>query len=168
MNELDYIAYFENLARQHTAIQHSDDACHFLVISEYSKAELEDALSKKLRLPALLLDQYMDDLDTTHDNNLDRIEGGFTLLVKCQKGNLIDQRRARDEARQIARSIIKRIKKDLLPGGTLAAKCVRIDGEFKGDPAPFAPASSDGWGYGFSWILPTMVNVDPADWADLG
>jgi hypothetical protein len=168
MNELDYIAYFENLASQHALLRHSPEEKHFFVVSEYSRAEIEQALNKQLKLPCLLLDQYMDDLDTTRDTYLETVMGGITILVKCQKANEADRRRARSEARTIARSIIKRLRKDAQAGGPLYNIGVRLQTEFKGDPAPFALETADGWGYGFEYISPTTVAVNGADWLDLG
>ncbi|QIP16823.1 hypothetical protein G8759_31360 [Spirosoma aureum] len=168
MNELDYIAYFENLARQHKALRHSEQECHFFVVSDSSKAEIEQAIAKKLRLPALLLDQYLDDLETGHDNFRLRVMGGVTVLVKCQSGDAQDRRRARDEARTIALSLLNRMRRDVRTAGSaLQQKGVVLDIEFKGEPAPFVLQSADGWGYGFEWLLPTSVKIDAEQWLDL-
>lgn len=168
MTETEYIAYFENLATQHKAIRHdpvSNPA--FYVVHDDNMTELEQAIRSKLALPALLLDQYFDDIDTTQDNNRLKIEGGFSIICKLEVGSTASVRAAREAARLIARSVLNRIRKDLRPGGVLEAKRVFMNPLNQGEPTPVMGGNAVGWGYNLTFLLPTPVAVSADDWLDL-
>lgn len=169
MTEPEYIAYFENLATQHTALRHNPavagEAAFFLVADD-NMTELEVAVRNKLKLPALLLDQYFDELDTNQDNNRLRIEGGFSVICQIEVGNTASVRAARHQARLIARSILARVRKDLRPGGPLAGLSVFMNPVNAGEPTPVLGGNATGWGYALTWWMPTSVALDANDWLD--
>ncbi|QIP14750.1 hypothetical protein G8759_20075 [Spirosoma aureum] len=168
MSEQEYIDYFEYLARQHKALLHTDTEPRFYVLRDDNRADLEQAVRSKLLLPALVLDQYYDDLDRSSDNFRATILGGLSVLVKCKKQDPDDVRRARAEARQLALSFINRMYRDCRhPNGILASKRINPSMQFQGEPAPILAEIATGWGYPFEWSMPTSVAVSPDDWADL-
>ncbi|RIV20522.1 hypothetical protein DYU11_20980 [Fibrisoma montanum] len=166
MSEQQYIDYFSELASLHKAIRHSDATRRFYVLDE-NQAELRKA-QRTIEFPILLVDPYLDDLDTAHDNYQAKIMGGVNVLVQCRKGDVFDERRARDEARRIARSVLFRLRRDCLsPGGKFQGKNIKPEFEFRGEPAPDLVPNAVGWGYSFELWLPSQVAVDPGDWIDL-
>lgn len=169
MNEQDYIDYFRELASKHTAIQHTDQKPHFYVMRDDDLGGLNAALgnSGDLRLPALVLDQYLDDLNRENDNFRYTISGGISVLVQCQVSDPTDVRRAQSEARRIALSIINRMFYDCRnPNGSLYGKRLTPSEKFPGEPFPLLKDST-GWGYPFDWTLPTSVALNADDWSDL-
>lgn len=170
MTEPEYIAYFENLAKQHKAVLHTDDPKdqHFFVVKDDNRTEVENAIRNGLKFPAVLLDQYMDNLETDSDNYRLRIMGGISVLVTCTV-KPEDIRRARDEARTIALSFLKRMRRDCLYArGALAMRNIKPDTTFQGEPVELlGSGTATGWGYPFEWLLPTQVVVDAGDWSDL-
>ena len=170
MSEPDYIAYFENLAHQNKAIGHDPDAGReaFYVVSDDNRSEVEKALKNKLALPALLLDQYFDDESTESDNFRQTIQGGFSVVCKVETtGDPASIRDARHQARVIARQILNRVRRDTrMPGSVLYSKSLFMRPENNGEPTPVLVGTT-GWGYGFTWQLPTQIAVDAGDWLDL-
>lgn len=171
MSEQEYIDYFEYLASQHQAIQHAIDPIlkrkAFYYVHEDNMAELETAIKNQLRLPALLLDQYFDESDTENDNNRLRIQGGLSVICKVEAGNLASIRAARQQARLIARSFIKRLRLDCRYGGVLYEKNILVQSSTQGEPTPvIGGGAATGWGYGFTLLMPDREPSSPADWLD--
>ncbi|MCX6216492.1 hypothetical protein [Spirosoma sp.] len=170
MTEPEYIAYFEGLASKHKAIRHvpgDESSQGFFLVQDDNMAELEQAVRNKLQLPALLLDQYFDELDTTQDNNRLRIEGGFSIICKIEQGDTASIRAARHQARLIARSVLGRLRKELRPGGGLSAQNVVMLPVNAGEPTPILGGNATGWGYAITWQMPTSMAVSTDDWLDL-
>lgn len=168
MSEPDYIAYFENLARNHRAIGHGDDRKAFYVVDDDNLSELENALRNELSLPALLLDQYFDEDDTESDNNRLKILGGFSIICPCEIGNVQSIREARATARQIARSIKSRLRKDSFYGGALYEQQIMVSFSMQGEKTPVIGGGlATGWGYSFELLMPDQLAIDPSDWLDL-
>lgn len=76
------IAYFENIARQHVEIQHSDNEKHFF------RFELDEVLNgiqrNDVAYPMLVLEGYgYDYTDNKSDNILKNRSGAFILLDHC-------------------------------------------------------------------------------------
>ncbi len=169
MSEQEYIDYWTDLATRNKAIRHRPEQNRFYVIHDNDITELSKALSQKLRVPAVLLDQYYDDIDRTQDNPRLVIEGGINVLVKCVKGDVIDMRRARAEARTIARQLINRMFRDSrTPGSPLynQTRKVTVSTQFRGEPFD-ALENYAGWGYPFEWTLVQNVAVIDGEWDDL-
>ncbi|QIP15697.1 hypothetical protein G8759_25215 [Spirosoma aureum] len=167
MDEQEYIDYFENLARRHKQINHSEAEPAFYAVRDDNMTELDNVVRKKLKFPALLLDEYLDDQDYKQDNFRMQLNGGFSILCKLEKGNDVSIREARHQARQIARSILNRIRKDSLPGGFLASKKLVSSQQYPGEKAPVVADTATGWAYPFEWQFPISVAVNTDDWNDL-
>lgn len=167
MTEQDYIDYFEELARRHTAIGHTVEQPRFHVVRQDNLTELTKAVRSRLLLPCVVIDQYYDELLRTNDNYRLRIQGGLSILVRCQQSSPDDLRRAQAEARTIALSFVNRMYADSRkPGTVLAVRRVTVATEFTGEPYPVVAEIATGWGYAIDWLVPTTVPVDPADWSD--
>lgn len=167
MSEPEYIAYFEFIARKHRAIAHSDTQTSFFVVKDDNLAEVQQAVRDTLHLPALLLDQYIDDVLTDNDNYRLLVKGGFSVLETFESGNQVDMRQARAEARRIAGTIINRIRRDCLAAtGPLASFRILPGSTYSGDDTPIVSNTSVGWSYNFMWTMPRAVALNPDDWLD--
>lgn len=167
MTEAEYIAYFENLARQHSAIRHDPDADRraFYVVHDDNLTELMQAIPN-MALPALLLDQYYDELDSENDNNRLRVLGGVSIICKVEPGNTQSVRESRAEARRIVRSILNRVRKDCRFGGILAKQTMLMSTSMSGEPTGIMGGTATGWGYSFTLLMPTSTAVVAGDWLD--
>ncbi|QJD79553.1 hypothetical protein [Spirosoma rhododendri] len=168
MTEQDYIDYFTDLATKNLAIGHTPDRPRFYVIHDNNMSELTNAM-RNLRVPALLIDQYYDDIDRTQDNPRLRISGGLNVLVKCNTGDTKDVRRAREEARQIARQFLNRMFNDSrTPGSVLCrqGRAVTVSTQYQGEPMADMQNYA-GWGYPFEWTVAQNVAVVNNEWDDL-
>jgi hypothetical protein len=108
----DLIAYFENIARKHVDISHSDNEKHFF------RMEIDEVLAginrTDVNYPMLILEGYgFAFTDNNSDNLLKNREGAFILLdhiSDTSDHNLIHQKW--DELEEIATEIILKIKTD--------------------------------------------------------
>ena len=168
MTEQEYIDYFEGLASRHTAILHTAEQPRFFVAHDNNYTEVDKKVRSGLRLPAVVLDQYYDDLDRSQDNFRLRIMGGLSILVKCRAQDPLDVRRARQVARQIALSFINRMYRDCRqPTGLLFGHRIVPTTRFEGEPTQTIAEIATGWGYPFEWQMPTTVALNSDDWTDL-
>lgn len=168
MSEQDYIDYFTDLATKNKAIGHTPEQPRFYVIHDNDMTELTKAI-RSLRVPALLIDQYYDDIDRTNDNPRLVISGGLNVLVKYTTGDTKDLRRAREEARQIARQFLNRMFKDSRTPGTVLCRqgrAVTVSTQYQGEPLEEMQGFA-GWGYPFQWTLAQNLAVVADDWDDL-
>jgi hypothetical protein len=110
----DLISYFENLARKHTDILHSDGEKHFF------RMEIDEVLEginrTDVAYPMLILEGYSFDFtDNKSDNLLKNRQGAFILLDHISDNsdhNTIHQKW--DELEEIATEILVKIKSDKL------------------------------------------------------
>ena len=108
----DLISYFENLARKHTDILHSDGEKHFF------RMEIDEVLEginrSDVAYPMLILEGYSFDFtDNKSDNLLKNRQGAFILLDHISDNsdhNSIHQKW--DELEEIATEILVKIKTD--------------------------------------------------------
>ncbi|NQU51637.1 MAG: hypothetical protein HQ522_03765 [Bacteroidetes bacterium] len=108
----DLITYFENIARKHVDILHSDAEKHFF------RMEIDEVLAginrTDVNFPMLILEGYgFGFTDNKSDNLLKNREGAFILLdhiSDTSDHNLIHQKW--DELEEIATEIILKIKTD--------------------------------------------------------
>lgn len=106
------IAYFENLARTHVAIQHSDNEKHFF------RFELDEVLAginrTDVAYPMLILEGYsFDYTDNKSDNILKNRSSAFILLDHCP--DISDYNKVHeiwDNLETIADDILVRMKAD--------------------------------------------------------
>lgn len=166
MTEQQYIAYFEGLALRSTLIRHSLKEPHFFMATNDNFQEVEKAVRNRLHFPALVLDQYVDDILTRQDNYRTQIKGGFSVL--CKVTNSADGvRLAQADARVIAQKFFFRLRIDIQKRQDLNLKDVYLDPDLQGQPAPLIGGIAAGWGYEFELIAPLNVSINPDDWFDL-
>lgn len=167
MTEPEYIDYFQTLAARNKRIHHTEQDPAFFVVKDDNYTEVQTAV-REMNLPALLLDQYMDDLMTDNDNNRLQVKGGFSIMCPVEAGDPDSLRAARDQARSIALSVLKRVRRDILTvTGDLARFKILPSMTYSGQETPPLTNTSTGWSYAFDWIMPISVAVDPGDWSDL-
>lgn len=159
----DLITYFENLARTHVDIRHSDSEKHFF------RMEIDEVLAginrTDVKTPFLILEGYgFDYTDNKSDNLLKNRSGAFVLLDHVSDSTDFDAIHAVwDRMEQIGEEIIIRIKADkrnpLTPvirefdfsqvEGTLIAN--QIDGNY-------------GIRFTYSLTSSRTTDVDPEKW----
>ena len=108
----ELITYFENIARSHRDILHSDDEKHFF------RMEIDEVLSginrTDVNYPMLILEGYgFGFTDNKSDNLLKNREGAFVILdhiSDISDHNLIHEKW--DELEEIATEILLKIKSD--------------------------------------------------------
>lgn len=108
----DLISYFENLARKHKSILHTDNEKHFF------RMEIDEVLAginrTDVAYPMLILEGYgFGFTDNNSDNLLKNRQGAFILLdhlSDTSNHNLIHQKW--DELEEIATDVIVKIKSD--------------------------------------------------------
>ena len=111
-NFSDLIAYFENIARDHVSIQHTDNEKHFF------RFELDEVLNginrTDVAYPMLALEAYSYNYtDNKSDNILKNRNGAFMLLDHCPDiSDYDDVHYIWDRLENIADDILIRIKTD--------------------------------------------------------
>jgi len=111
-NFSDIIAYFENLARTHIAIQHSEHEKHFF------RYELDEVLAginrSDVAYPMLILEGYsFDYTDNKSDNILKNRSSAFILLDQCPDASDYNKvHEIWDKLETIADDILIRMKTD--------------------------------------------------------
>lgn len=168
MNQQEYVDYFEELARQHAVIRHTDEQKRFYVVKDNEYSVVTRNI-RNLRLPCVLLDQYYDTPSRTNDNFKTTVTGGITVLIATRKGDENDERRAQQEAARIAQSFLNRMFFDCTAmKGKLFNRRIKPSTEFEGEPFPTIADVAAGWGYPFEWELPHSFAIDKNDWLDMG
>lgn len=166
MTEQQYICYFEQLAAQARFMGHSELKPHFFMATGDNYQEVEKAVRSRLNFPALILDQYTDDILTSQDNCRSQIRGGFSVLCKIGKG-ADAVRLAQAEARVLAQKIYFRLRHDVRTRLLPELKDIFLDPDLQGQPALLIAGIAAGWAYEFELTAPMSVRVDPDDWYDL-
>lgn len=104
------VQYFETLARQHVAIQHTDTEKHFY------RFEIDEVLSglSSINYPALILEAYAIEYgDNKSDNVMKNRKGAFILLGNVPDRGDHDAIHALwDELEEIGDDILSRIRAD--------------------------------------------------------
>lgn len=168
MTEPEYNAYFEDLAAKSVAIAHSAEHPAFYVVRDNNLAELENAIRSRLNLPAFLLDQYFDDVDTENDNYRLTVHGGLSVVCRVEVGNSLSIRTARHQARTIALQFLKRLRMETrTPGSDLYGRRIQLSTHHTGEMSDIiAGGIATGWGYSFTMTMPHAVAVEASDWQD--
>ena len=111
-NFSDLIQYFENIARNHVDIRHSDSEKHFF------RMEIEEVIGginrTDVKFPLLILEAYSFSLsDSRSDNLLKNRSGAFILLDHISDPSDFDQIHEKwDNLEQIGTEIAIRLKHD--------------------------------------------------------
>jgi hypothetical protein len=168
MTELEYITYFEGLATQHKQIGHRPDESHFLYLGDDDDfARVEAEVRNRLTMPALVLDPYTDSMPAGDDNPRLKVMGGFSILCSGSERDRIGRREARQQAQQLARSVLRRIRHDCVhPTGTLYLRKVKHEADYEGGAADQI-SGTVGWGYEIVFMVPHSMAVTVSEWSDL-
>jgi hypothetical protein len=103
----DYVAYFENLARMHEQILHTDSEKHFFRLDP---DEYLIGLKSDVNYPALMLESYDCDFTDREANSiLKTINGAFAILKHLdEEGDTASMHLIWDECEQIGLDILVR------------------------------------------------------------
>lgn len=167
-----YKKYFEDLAKRHTLIQHTEEEPAFFYIKDkYNPKAFDDAIKNAVKSRVMLLERYTFDLDDNGTrNNFRHINGRFTIVLGSIAGDqdTIDQAQA--EAEQICLSILLKMKDDLENGGTIELESgAKQKVFFKLSKVPLDPVGPMlqkyyGVTVGFLWKCPLSGAGNPGDW----
>lgn len=167
MEENFYIDYFKALAEKHLEVAHVDGEHEsFFVIDdvEMDMREVQEAVRNRLKLPAFLLEMFDDDLtDNNNDNNTEILYGAFAVVIRANAKDVKDIRRARREARAIAKDFVFKMKGDGR-SGELEQKSVIVNIESKGLPVGPIADGCYGWRYSFTWRTWMDASVKANKW----
>ena len=106
----EYVEYFEEISRQHTEIQHTDDEKHFARINI---EEVLTGLRSSILTPALILESFEGGLiDNKSDNILADRMGAFMILKQVQMDNFTQEAEFLDDCERIGLDVIRRMRRD--------------------------------------------------------
>lgn len=159
--------YFENLAKAHKEIAHSNErkAFHFIA-DKYDLDEFDKAIKSCVKFPSLLLDSIEGSLDDNDSANYtDQINFAFSILIKA-KGRL-EIREARKKAKRIGLEIITRMRADKNKGKLFNNPLINM--QIKSNYEPIGKIDPDLFGYIFtvSIICPFSFSPNSTTWSDL-
>lgn len=172
ITEIPFIAYFENLATQHSLIQHNRNGrnAFFYVPAEYDLREIDNALRSGVATPLLMLDcpdgMINDNGAASHHDDMNV---QITILEKTDSGKVSDIRLAREKCKPVGFQILQRM---LIDKGR--KKLIQADvtthfqlNQVKYDPV--GPIASIYYGYTFRVLLrcPFGFKVDDGTWLDI-
>ncbi|MGB4776635.1 MAG: hypothetical protein WBP45_15765 [Daejeonella sp.] len=166
MTDTFYQDYFKGLAENLKAIGHVDDTHEaFFVIEDMDNMqEVQEAIRRRLKTPALLLEDFEDDLtDENADNNQERLIGAFSVIIRVEKNDTLLKRSAKADARKIAREIVFEMKRNTL-NGLLADNGIICKIQSKGFGIGPVADNCYGWRYSFMWMASMNTVRDAGDW----
>jgi hypothetical protein len=171
VDEESVIAYFQNLAKNHTELRHSIDKrkTFFFIVDKYDLSEFDQALRSELsHYPALLLDGIEGSLnDNGSANYTDEIIISFSILDKAKGKEAI--RAARKKAKQIGMQFITRMRIDSNAGKFLVADSNVRFRIYNVNYEPIGRIDPDLYGYIFSFKIDCPFSFAPTNaiWGDL-
>jgi hypothetical protein len=155
------VNYFENIARQHVAIQHTDKSKHFY------RFEIDEMLTglKNINYPALILEAYaIGFTDNGSDNVLKDRKGAFTLMGHVSdSGNYQAIHELWDELETIADDILARIRADKRNPAIKVVKAFDI-ASVEGSIISNQVGKDYGLRFEFTLTSPAPLDVDPTRW----
>lgn len=168
-----YREFFEEIAKQHPAIQATDDNGRFSCISQsqapFGTWDLKEFMKKKASVtktseqdPELVFVLIMMD-DDEHDQGT-TINGSFILLRKCKYNDYEAVTQAYTDARKTGRQIMCWLRKFFSMNREIAV----LDRE-KTNDEPVGPVNPDnmfGYIFNFSYLFRESQDVDPEVWDD--
>lgn len=169
ITELQYIAYFANLAAKHKQILHEEkvkDAFFFIPLA-YDLTEIDNAIRNTKSTPFLALDALRGSFDDGGaENNVQIIDAQFTIADKAKSGKADTIRTVQDKCLSIGRDFIARLKHDsrkkqlFNPLANFSISNVKYD--------PVGPMNVEHYGYTFMFQItcPFGYTVDSGTWLD--
>lgn len=159
--------YFENLAKVHKEIAHTDEMKSFFVVTDkYDLDEIDKAVRSYAKFPAVLLESIEGDLDDNGSANYtDAVNVTFSILLKGRGRQEI--RNARNNAKRIGMEFLTRMRMDK-NNGVLFGKPT-ADMQIKASYQPIGKIDPDLYGFIFSVkiICPFSFSSNSATWSDL-
>lgn len=169
MTELQYIAYFENLAVQSKGLNHNPAEkknAFFFISDPYTTTEIDNALRNNVSFPAMLLDAAPGMLDSNESTNYTKnINGQFRIIAQAGKDQI---REVRETCFILGMEIITRMQQDsrqhkIIPGKIVSFLIEQVHYE------PVGPMLLNHYGYvfNFRFICPFGFTVSAASWRDI-
>jgi hypothetical protein len=169
VTEIEYIAYFTNLASKHKQIQHQEGTknAFFFIPLAYDLGEIDNAIRNTKSTPFIAVDALRGSFDDNDsENHVQIIEGQFTIADKAESGKAESIRTVQDACLKIGLEFITRLKHDarkkLLfnPHAKFTISNVLYD--------PVGPMSMNHYGYTFRFQItcPFGYTVDSGTWLD--
>jgi hypothetical protein len=162
----DYVAYFEQLAREHKDIQHSDTARHFFVmdINEVLGAMADSSI----QYPAIILNALSAHMaGSSLDNTNEQVNGGFMVIDHCQQiDDYISMVEAMSRSHRIGLEFLQRIHYDIKKCEPLALKALPEWSIFHVSSKMWGPVFDNdyGWHFEFPITRPIELDFDPDKW----
>jgi hypothetical protein len=161
-NEL--VAYFENLASQHMAIQHTDSEKHFF---RFELEEMLTGMRSQINYPALVLEGYdFEFVDHDSDNLQKKVNCAFMLLDKVSdKGDYDKIHELWDRIEEIGDELIVRLLSDKRERKTPCLAYFHAS-TVTGTPITDMNLVHYGFRYSFELSWPVNNDINPEVWYD--
>lgn len=168
-----YKYYFEQLARKHKLIKHSEEnAAFFFLRDKYNLDAFDSALRNFGGEAAMLLENYYYDGDDAQSRNYNKVlSGRFNILAKAEVGDAASTDAAQALCESIAEDILAKMREDLAEGGIITIPDVGASPKvfflIKNIKVDFiGPINSDYYGVTAGFAIKTSLNaaVNAARW----
>lgn len=160
-------AYFRRAAEQ--LLDHSDTHPAFFINNDVEEArEIDEAVSSRLKLPALILDSFDDELNADDSNAHTYLEAAITVIDQFSQGDGRDLRRVRSRCRTILRKIAFQMLRDSYQhaGGALILNKIYLQKDsLNGLHLGTIGGQFTGWTLSFRWKVTESLNYGRDDWA---
>lgn len=170
ISELNYIAYFENLATQSMDFNHvagTNDAFFYLP-NTYDLTEIDNAIKSSKSVPMLLLDSIAGQLDDNQSENyVQTINGQFTILDMAIVGKASTIRDARDKCLPIGLNVLARMKRDGKANVLLSPNIKFTISKIPYDPVGPMAIKHYGYTFRFKIYCPFGFSVNSGTWRDI-
>lgn len=160
----NYIAYFENLAKLHAEILHTDTEKHFF---RMESSEIINGMTSEVNWPVMILEAYDFNLLSRNTNNVLKSQNGsFMILMKPDNEQDFDSiHDIWGKCERIGSEIITRMFNDRYD---VAEPVVGFDmNSVTAHPVATDIEGSYGYRFNFSLINRHKHIVDPDNWTDL-
>ncbi len=108
-----YRSYFEGLVQNHIEIQNSGTGSHFFAVNN-TQLNPETIKNQQGHIVFVLEYFQLRTKDPKSENKHHIVEGSFSLLMKCEKGNKAMEESIKDTTLRISEEFIARMKEDSL------------------------------------------------------
>jgi hypothetical protein len=160
-------AYFQRAAE--TLLGHSATRPAFFINNDVEEArEIDEAVSSKLKLPALILDSFDDELNAEDSNVYTNIEVSITVIDQYRQGDALHLRQVRSRCRTILRKIAFQMLRDSYQhrGGALILNKIYLQKEsLDGLHLGTIGGQFTGWTMSFRWKVTESMNYGIEEWA---
>lgn len=162
----DYVAYFEKLAKEHKAIQHSENSRHFFVMDV--NEVLGAMADSTIQYPAVILNALSARMaGSSLDNVNEQMNGGFMIIDHCQVvDDYLGMVQALSRSYRIGMEFLQRIHYDIMKCEPLALKALPDWNIFQVTSKMWGPVFDNdyGWHYEFPVVRPLDTTFNPENW----